>query len=340
MRSWLAAQGTGGRHEHKIASVRALVTGAGGFLGANLVRHLTAAGHDVIALARSRETSWRLEEIATEVQTFELDLRDTAAIERVVATTEPQWVFHLAAHGAYSWQIDLDAMIAVNVRATAALLVAARAAGVQAFINAGSSSEYGLKRHAPREDERLEPNSHYAVTKAAGSHLTALAATDEGLPAVTLRLYSIYGPWEDPGRLIPALVREAARGRLPPLVGPETARDFVYVEDCCEALLRAAQRGAPSGSGAALNIGSGAQTRLDELVTTACGALGVTAEPEWGTMGQREWDTNVWVSDPRAAYDLLDWKATTGLGDGLARTAAWLWARPRLWERYGVSKDG
>jgi dolichol-phosphate mannosyltransferase len=318
--------------------VRALVTGAAGFLGANLVRRLHVAGHEVIALTRSRETAWRLEEVVAEVRLLELDLRDTAALEQVVATTEPQWIFHLAAHGAYSWQGDLAQMIAVNVAATAALLRAARAAGVQAFVNAGSSSEYGLKSHAPREDEWLEPNSHYAVTKAAGTHLTALAAA-EGLPAVTLRLYSIYGPWEEPGRLVPALVREATRGGLPPLVGPQTARDFVYVEDCCEALLRAAERGAPAGPGSTLNVGSGVQTRLDELVEVARGALGVTVLPEWGTMGQREWDTNVWVSDPRAASELLDWKAATGLGDGLARTAAWLRERPQLWERYGV-EDG
>ncbi len=318
--------------------MRALVTGAAGFLGANLVRHLHAAGHEVIALTRSREAAWRLEEVVTEVRVLELDLHDTAAIGQVVANTEPQWVFHLAAHGAYSWQRDLEAMIAVNVAATAALLDAARAAGVQAFVNAGSSSEYGLKAHAPREDDWLEPNSHYAITKAAGSHLTALAVA-EGLPAVTLRLYSIYGPWEDPGRLVPALVREATRGGLPSLVGPETARDFVYVDDCCEALLRAAERGAPAGPGATLNIGSGVQTRLKELVEVARGALGVAAEPQWGTMGQRGWDTNVWVSNPRAALELLDWKATTGIGDGLARTAAWLRERPRLWERYGV-EDG
>jgi nucleoside-diphosphate-sugar epimerase len=315
--------------------VRALVTGAGGFLGANLVRHLAAAGHQPIALTRSREVPWRLEEIANEVPVIELDLRDTAAIARTVEQTRPQWLFHLAAHGAYSWQTDLSQMIAVNVAATAALLAAARGAGVQAFVNAGSSSEYGLKAHAPREGERLEPNSHYAVTKAAGSHLTALAAA-EGLPAVTLRLYSIYGPWEDPGRLVPAIVREATRGGLPSLVGPETARDFVYVEDCCEALLRAAQRGAPGGPGATLNIGSGAQTRLQELVEVARGALGVKTEPQWGTMGQRGWDTDVWVSDPRAAAELLDWRASTGLGDGLTRTAAWLRERPGLWERYGV----
>jgi UDP-glucose 4-epimerase len=318
--------------------VRALVTGAAGFLGANLVRHLHAADHDVIALTRSRDAAWRLEEVVTDVRVLELDLRDTAAIARVLDDTQPQWIFHLAAHGAYSWQGDIEAMIAVNVAATAALLEAARAAGVQAFVNAGSSSEYGLKAHTPSEDERLEPNSHYAVTKAAGSHLTALAAA-EGLPAVTLRLYSIYGPWEDPGRLVPALVREATRGCLPPLVGPETARDFVYVEDCCEALLRAAERGAPGGPGATLNIGSGVQTRLEELVEVARGALGVAAEPQWGTMGQRGWDTNVWVSDPHAALELLDWRAATGLADGLARTAAWLRERPRLWERYGV-EDG
>jgi dolichol-phosphate mannosyltransferase len=317
--------------------VRALVTGAAGFLGANLVRHLTVAGHEVVALTRSGATAWRLQEITTEVRVLDLDLSDTAAIGRVFDKTQPQWVFHLAAHGAYSWQTDLEQMIAVNVSATAALLAAAHATGVQAFVNAGSSSEYGLKTHAPREDERLEPNSHYAVTKAAGCHLTALAAV-EGLPAVTLRLYSIYGPWEDPGRLVPALVREATRGRLPSLVDPQTARDFVYVDDCCEALLRAAQRGAPGGPGAALNIGSGAQTRLEELVEVARGALGVTALPEWGTMGQRDWDTDVWVSDPRAALELLDWRAATSLGDGLTRTAAWLQERPQLWERYGVSE--
>ncbi len=318
--------------------MRALVTGAAGFLGANLVRHLAAAGHDVIALSRSRGASWRLEEIATEVRILELDLRDTTAIERAVAATRPQWVFHMAAHGAYSWQTDLETMIGVNVAATAALLAAARAAGVQAFVNAGSSSEYGLKTHPPREEEWLEPNSYYAVTKAASTHLTALAAA-EGLPAVTLRLYSIYGPWEDPGRLVPALVREATRGRLPPLVGPETARDFVYVDDCCDALLRAAQRGAPGGPGATLNIGSGAQTRLDELVDVARRVLGVTTHPEWGTMDPRDWDTNVWVSDPRAAFELIDWRAATSLGDGLTRTAAWLRARPQLWERYDVRES-
>jgi nucleoside-diphosphate-sugar epimerase len=320
--------------------VRALVTGAGGFLGANLVRRLRSAGHEAIAIVRPGGTPWRLQDLAADVHIHPLDLREGATIESALVTLGPQWIFHLAAHGAYSWQRDLDAMIDVNVRATATLLAAARAAEVQAFVNAGSSSEYGLKAHAPREDEYLQPNSHYAVTKAAGTHLTALAAV-EGLPAVTLRLYSIYGPWEEPGRLVPALVSQGIQGRLPPLVGPETARDFVYVEDCCDALLRAAEhaplhadeRGAPAVT---LNIGSGTQTRLDELVEIARCALDVVELPRWGTMDQRAWDTNVWVSDPRAAFAQLGWRASTSLHDGLDRTAAWLRERPQLWERYGV----
>jgi nucleoside-diphosphate-sugar epimerase len=316
---------------------RALITGAEGFLGANLVRHLHAAGHEAIAITRPSGSPWRLEEIATEVEMLELDLRDTAGIERTVARAKPQWLFHLAAHGAYSWQTDVATMIGVNVGATAALLTAARAADVQAFVNTGSSSEYGLKTHAPREDEWLQPNSFYAITKAAGTHFTRLAAVD-GLPAVTLRLYSLYGPWEDPGRLVPALVREATRGRLPSLVGPDTARDFVYVEDCCEALLRCAERGAPGGPGATLNVGSGRQTSLAALVDVARAVLGVTVLPEWSTMERRQWDTNVWVSDPRAAVEHLGWRASTSIDGGLIRTAAWLRARPRLWERYGVAR--
>jgi UDP-glucose 4-epimerase len=315
--------------------IRVFVTGAGGFIGANLVRRLIEDGHEVIAVSRPGGPRWRLEDISGEVRILDLDLRQCDAIRGAVAEARPEWIFHLAAHGAYARQTDLEAMIRVNIGATAALLAAARDVEAKAFIHAGSSSEYGVKAHAPQEDAWLEPNSTYAVTKAAGTHLTALA-TAQGLSAVTLRLYSVYGPWEDPGRLIPALVREGFRGGLPPLVGPDTARDFVYVGDCCDALVRAADRGAPRGPGAVLNIGSGKQTRLDELVEIAREALEIEARPQWGTMDQRKWDASIWVSDPRAAFEHLSWKATTSLSEGLRRTSTWLHAHPEHWDRYGV----
>lgn len=313
--------------------MRALVTGAGGFIGANLVRYLLAGGHEPLAVLRPSGNTWRLDDLVGEIRQENVDLRDGDALMRLVAEARPEVIFHLAAHGAYSWQKDLDMMLAINVRATQTLLDCAAAVGAS-IVHAGTSSEYGYQDHPPREDELVSPNSQYAVTKVAATHLCELAAVSTAVYAVTLRLYSIYGMWEEPGRLIPTLVRRAMAGGWPPLVGPDTARDFVFVDDACEAFVRAAQLDGDPGA-EVFNIASGTQTTLAMLTTVAGEALGVTAEPTWGTMAARAWDTSTWVGDPAAAGRRLQWRAKTGLREGLSRTAAWFDEHPELAARYG-----
>ena len=312
--------------------MKAIVTGAGGFVGANLVRCLLAGGHEPSAAVRPGGNTWRLADISSDARQVAVDLRHPAAIERVVRDLQPDVIFHLAAHGAYSWQKDLDAMLSINVRATEALLVAARDVGAS-LVHAGSSSEYGYQDHAPRENERVDPNSHYAVTKVAATHLCRLAATTSGVQAVTLRLYSIYGPWEEPGRLMPTLVHRAVGGGWPPLVGPEIARDFVWVEDACDAFVRAGTR-ALGDRGAVINIASGTQTTLETLVGIARRVLHVETEPVWGSMAARGWDTSIWVGDPALAEQSLGWRAKTTLDAGLERMATWFDEHPELAPRY------
>jgi nucleoside-diphosphate-sugar epimerase len=312
--------------------MKALVTGAGGFVGANLVRCLLAGGHEPYAVVRPGGNTWRLAEISSDAAKVAVDMRDPAAIERVVRDLRPDVIFHLAAHGAYSWQQDFDAMLSINVRATEALLVAAGEVGAS-LVQAGSSSEYGYKDHAPHEDERVDPNSHYAVTKVAATHLCRLAAATGGPQAITLRLYSIYDPWEEPGRLMPTLVRRAVAGGWPPLVGPEIGRDFVWVEDACDAFVRAGTM-ALGDRGAVINLASGTQTTLEILVGIARRVLRVEAEPVWGSMPARSWDTSTWVGDSASAEQLLGWKATTTLDAGLQRMAAWFDEHPELGSRY------
>lgn len=312
--------------------MRALVTGAGGFIGANLVRYLLAGGHEPLALERPGGNTWRLDDVRSDVAEFGIDLRDHESLTRFVSAERPEVIFHLAAHGAYSWQTDFDAMLQVNVLATQHLLDCARDVGAT-FVQAGTSSEYGYQDHPPREDEVVRPNSHYAVTKVAATHLCGLAATVSDVRAVTLRLYSIYGMWEEPGRLMPTLVRRAMAGEWPPLVGPETARDFVFVDDACEAFIRAALLNT-NGTGEVLNIASGTQTSLQALTEVAREVLRVAAEPVWGTMAARAWDTSTWVGDPTAARLRLQWQATTDLREGLSRTAAWFGEHPELAARY------
>jgi dolichol-phosphate mannosyltransferase len=313
--------------------MKALVTGAAGFVGANLVRHLNAAGYETVAMIRPGGDPWRLEGLGPDVARLEVDLADAEAVTRAVLAEQPGIIFHLAAYGAYSWQTDLARMLQINLAATAALLQGAARVGA-CVINAGSSSEYGYQDHPPAESERVRPNSHYAVTKVGATHLCQLAAANDEVRVATLRLYSIYGPWEDPGRLMPTLVGRCREGGWPPLVGPATARDFVWIEDACDAFVRAATCRALPEPGAVFNIASGDQTTLAELVSVAARVFEVSAEPDWGTMAARAWDTSTWVGDPRAAAEHLGWRASTPLADGLARFGDWL-AGSEHGARYG-----
>jgi nucleoside-diphosphate-sugar epimerase len=315
--------------------VRALVTGAGGFVGANLAGALARAGHEVVAWTHPGSIEWRLEHLIDEVEVVPVELLDPGAIDAGVRRARPDWVFHLAAHGAYSWQRNPERIMQTNLVATVRLLAACQAHGFGAFVHAGTSSEYGFQDQAPPESELPQPNSDYATMKAAATMHCRFVAQRDDLHAVTLRLYSVYGPWEEPGRLMPTLAARGLEGRLPPLVSPDTPRDFVSVRDAERAFLLAAERD-DAERGSVFNIASGRQTTLREVVEVARAQLGIDAEPEWGTEPQRSWDAAVWVGDARKAGEQLGWSAEDDLPTGFARLAAWLREHRELWKRYEI----
>jgi len=314
-------------------SKRILISGASGFVGANLARRALRDGHEVHLLLRSGYRSWRLDEIASHVHLDGADLADRDGVRAAVRRIRPDWVFHLAAYGAYSSQQDVERMASTNLLGCVSLLDACVEVGVGAFVNAGSSSEYGLKDHAPDEEESLNPNSPYAITKAAATHYCRFKARESGIHAVTARLYSVYGPYEEPSRLIPTLIVRCLNGELPPLVSPETARDFIYVDDAVDAMVTVANAVVPAGS--VFNVCSGAQVKLKDVVDTARQLMGVDAEPDWGTMAARSWDTDVWVGTGARLERELGWRVSTSFAEGLRKTVDWLRARPELLRYYG-----
>ncbi len=291
-------------------------------MGANVARRMLERGHQVHALLRPSHRAWRLRDIAHAIETHTGDVGDAVTLDAVFAAVRPHWVLHLAAYGAYSSQTDTARCVRTNVEGTVHMLDAAAAFGVERFVHAGTSSEYGYKDHPPAEDERAEPNSLYAVTKLAGTAYASHAARSRAVHATTLRLYSVYGPYEEPSRLIPTAIVCGLRGKLPPLAAPETARDFVYVDDVSDAFEAALCAGIPAGR--VYNIGTGAQTSLREVAVVTRDYFGIADEPDWGTLAPRAWDTSVWIANPSRARAELGWSASTRFDDGFRRTAAWL----------------
>ncbi|MFL5814862.1 MAG: NAD-dependent epimerase/dehydratase family protein [Bdellovibrionia bacterium] len=316
-----------------------LITGASGFVGAHLCQHFLGKT-EVVGVEGSNRGSWRLEYIRSIPQaknsfrSIKVDLTSMQEVKKAVEDIRPTAILNCAAYGAYSSQTNADRIYQVNLDAARNLIEAAReTSGFEAFIQAGSSSEYGLNCTAPSEESPTYPDSHYAVSKVAATQLVRFYGIKHGIPAWTFRLYSVYGPLEDASRLISKALLQSLHGKLPPLVNPKTSRDFIYVEDVSRAFEKALEHRGQLKKGEIFNIGTGVRTRLEDLVQTFIHDFGVQESPNWGTMENRPWDHADWYSNPSKAARELGWKAETSLSDGLRQTFEWLRSNPEWVKR-------
>ena len=210
---------------------RIVITGGTGFVGSNMCRRLASLGHEIHLLVRPSHNDWRIQDILSELQIYSVDFLDIKVLKSILSMIQPDWIFHLAAYGAYSFQNDTTNILNTNFISTHHLVEAALDVGFESFVNTGSSSEYGFKTKAHTENDVLEPNSYYAVSKAATTLYCSYTAKHKKVQMPTLRLYSVYGRYEDPRRLMPRLILKALESQYPPLVTPDTARDFIFIED-------------------------------------------------------------------------------------------------------------
>ncbi|HET7538409.1 MAG TPA: NAD-dependent epimerase/dehydratase family protein [Polyangiaceae bacterium] len=307
-----------------------VITGCSGFVGANLAACVVARGGRVIGVESPSANDWRTRSMPG-VELERLDLCQKSEVLAFIERVQPQAIYNCAAYGAYPVQRAAERIFAVNLLAVHHLLEAVRRVpGFRAFVQAGSSSEYGFNCSAPAEDGVTAPDSDYAVSKVAATQLVQMYARKYGVPGFVLRLYSLYGPYEDFSRLIPTLLGRAREGGFPPLVDPDISRDFVYVADAVqafEAVLANAERLTP---GEVFNVGSGVKTTLSALVQLVRELFNVKADPVWRSMPERGWDHREWFANPAKAARVIPWLSTTSMRVGLAATARWLADNPAL----------
>jgi len=308
-----------------------LVTGGAGFIGSNLVRGILDRGRTVRVLD-DFSTGFRenLAEVADRVDVVEGDVRDAATCRRACQGVEV--VFHEAAIPSVPRSVEEpQESFEANTVGTHNVLMAARGAGVQRVIFAGSSAVYGESEALPkRETMPMAPVSPYAAAKAAGELYLATFARAYGLETVTLRYFNVFGPRQDPTNpyagVIAAFASRMLRGRPPVIFGDGTqSRDFVHVDNVVHANLLATEADADAARGEAVNVGCGTRVDLNTMVGVFNEVLGTSFEPVY--QPPRPGDVMHSMADITAARRLLGYEPVADFRDGLARTLGWYrWA--------------
>lgn len=316
--------------KHKIESLQGpiLVLGASGFIGANAIRSIYNFRRDV-AGTMSNRGSFRSQGVYSRVWAFNA-LHD-GDIKFIVDKYKPATVFDFISYGAYPFQIDRSKIIETNIQSKISLLRRLDHCGMcQRYIHAGTSSEYGVNSKGPLETYTRMPNDDYSRSKYIWSEMMGLHMIDT--PCANLRLYSVYGPYEDGSRLIPQVIQHGLRGEYPPFVRPNISRDFVYVDDVVEAFVDAALNLKPEDYGGSFNIGTGVKTTIGDIARIANETFDIGSIPSY-TMPRRDWDHyNDWYANPTKARERLGWSYKTSLTEGVDKTIEWYKSQGEGWK--------
>jgi nucleoside-diphosphate-sugar epimerase len=298
-----------------------MLTGAAGFLGSNLARELLRQGADVHVLLRESSDPWRIADVSSRLTVHRADVGDAVAVDAALAAARPQVLFHLAVPPGHPRDRDgRERMLRTLVLGTAHVLEAASVQGVARVVHLGSFLEYGPRGRPARETDPLDPVTARGAAKAAATLWCREFARASGLSAVVLRVFSVYGPWEDGGRLIPTAVRAALERRPLRLTAAAPRRDYVFVEDVVRACVLAAC--AEVSQGEVVNVGTGVLASNREVIAAVEAACGCRIEVA-GEYPAQPADASGCAADVEKAGSVLGWQPRYALAQGIEATVAW-----------------
>jgi len=297
--------------------LRVLVTGATGFVGRCLVRHLLDRGARVYAGSSPQdEAPYCGPVVEPRPRALTFDIRDSGAVREAVGRARPEFVFHLAAVGVTDPGINPMTALTVNAGGAVNLLEALRGTDPERIVLAGTCYEYG----ASQGDKRLDPFNAYAASKVAAWAFGRMYWRTYDLPVVTVRPFQVYGPGQPNGTLIPSAVRAAISGKDFPMTPGKQIRDFIFVEDVARGMMAAAAMTA--GEGQSLDLGTGRGTPVREVVENLWDLTRARGDIQAGALPYRRGSAMHLVADADRTAEMIGWRARTPLEKGLRITVA------------------
>lgn len=297
--------------------MRVLLTGAAGFIGSHTLRRLLDDdGLQIAVLVRARSDAWRIQDLSDSVQWIEGDLTALGTAEAAVIDFAPDAVVHLAWHGVGNRLRNDDAQVQ-NLTGTLALLRIAQRAGTRHWIGFGSQAEYGPHNGSIAEDAATQPTTLYGVTKLSAGHYTRLLCEQHGMRYAWLRLFSAYGPQDDPDWMIPSVIRKLFQQDQPALTPGGQLWDFVYVTDVAEAVYRALTT--PDATGV-FNLGSGQAQTIRSVAEHIRDLIDAALPLGFGAVPYRSDQVMHLQAKIERLKTATGWSPQIGLNDGLAQT--------------------
>ena len=291
---------------------KVLVTGANGFIGSHLCRRLHNSGADVHGVYRTRPgsvhddfTRW-----------WPCDLADADEVKNLLVRTKPDVIFHLASHVAGSRSLELILpTYHSNLSSTVNLLTAATELGCHRIVLTGSMEE------PAQSNSDITPSSPYAAAKWAGSAYARMFHALYQTPVTIARVFMVYGPGQrDLNKLIPYTILSLLGNRAPELTSGERQIDWIFVDDVVDGLLSIAQ--APNVEGRTIDIGSGEQVSIRDLVLRLVTVMNSSIEPSFGTIPDRPMEQTR-LANISKTYAETGWKPKTSIENGLRQTIEW-----------------
>ena len=308
--------------------VRTLVLGGSGFIGAWTARMLHAKGAVVTAAARN---PWRVAEAlgpaADHVSVAGADLEQPAVVANLIDATRPAVVFNLAGYGVDRSERSPGQMLTMGPALVVAICEALARSTSDGWtgmrlVHAGSGAEYGRLDGPVTAASPLLPVTDYGRAKLQATESLRTLSASMGFRAVIARLFTVFGPGEPSDRLLPTLMRTARTGIPLALTNGGQRRDFTYIADVTEGLLRLGASGARAGE--AVNLATGRLSSVRDFVEAAAAVLEIPAAClQFGALPDRDDETWHGEVDVTRLRELTGWVPPTSLGEGVGRSRDW-----------------